>query len=117
MPEKSSSSVRVFYPKYEREQLIKLLKERVKALKKKMPLVKVVLFGSYARGNYNAFSDVDILVIYKDPKDSQDYKKVRKTLNLPGTEVHVYTVSEYRNFKEIIDRMISGGVELLEQEN
>jgi uncharacterized protein len=31
-------------------------------------LVKIILFGSYARGNPNADSDIDFLVVLKEPK-------------------------------------------------
>jgi len=39
-------------------------------------VVKIILFGSFARGDYNAESDVDILVLVDD-KDLRRYRKER----------------------------------------
>ena len=36
------------------------------AVKSKYDFVKIILFGSYAKGNYNVDSDIDIAVILKD---------------------------------------------------
>jgi predicted nucleotidyltransferase len=50
---------------------LNILGQYVKLLKKRgLPLEKVILFGSQARGNAKRYSDVDILVVVKrlDPK-------------------------------------------------
>jgi uncharacterized protein len=48
------------------------IKEFVEACKEKFKenLVSIVLFGSYARGNFKETSDVDLLVIVKDLPES-----------------------------------------------
>lgn len=58
----SSSSVRVFYPKYSRADVIRILREGVRELAGVLPITRVVLFGSYARGTYTVASDVDLFV-------------------------------------------------------
>lgn len=65
MEEKSSSSVRVFYPRFNREDIIHLITKNLGNLKRELPLLLVVLFGSYAKGNYTVASDVDLLVVYE----------------------------------------------------
>ena len=50
MRPRSSSSVKVFYPPWTREALLVRLREGVIALREVLPLIRVVLFGSYARG-------------------------------------------------------------------
>jgi predicted nucleotidyltransferase len=55
------------------------IKEFVEACKEKFKenLVSIVLFGSYARGNFKETSDVDLLVIVKDlPKGWKERKKL-----------------------------------------
>ena len=32
-------------------------------------LIKIILYGSYARGDYNNFSDIDILILVKNKKE------------------------------------------------
>jgi uncharacterized protein len=36
------------------------------AVKSKYGFVKIILFGSYAKGNYHKDSDIDVAVILKD---------------------------------------------------
>jgi predicted nucleotidyltransferase len=115
MPKESSSSVRVYYPRFDRQQLIQRLKEDLEALKEKLPLLLVVLFGSYAKGNYTVASDVDLLVIYegKDRKDA--FAIVKKTISIPHLEPHVYSESEYEEVKEIIRKMTRDGITLFKR--
>jgi predicted nucleotidyltransferase len=41
-------------------------------------------------------SDIDVLVVYQDPKNANDYGKVwRHFQHIPIVEPHVYTLSEY----------------------
>jgi len=48
------------------------------------------------KGNFTAFSDVDLLVVYDDPIREDAYKTVKKTIRLKGLEPHVYFLSEYK---------------------
>ena len=65
MQRKYSSSVRIFYPRFDRETIIKILQKKIQALKKELPVSLIVLFGSYAKDNYTAKSDIDLLVVYR----------------------------------------------------
>ena len=47
---------------YSTDQILKILKERKTGLEKKYPISELALFGSYARGDFNEQSDIDILV-------------------------------------------------------
>ena len=40
-------------------------------------LIKIVLYGSYARGDYNQFSDIDIFILVQNKKE-----ELNKILNL-----------------------------------
>ena len=50
MQRPSSPSVRISYPRCSREGLIRMLRERLPLLAERLPLVRVVLFGSWAAG-------------------------------------------------------------------
>jgi len=65
MQKESFGSAKIFWSKLSREELLRLLAERLPELQQKLPLVLVILFGSYAKGNYTAGSDVDLLVVYQ----------------------------------------------------
>jgi len=106
------TSVRVFYPKFDRAELIRRLQERMDELDKHLPLLRVVLFGSYAKGNYTVASDVDLLVVYQGPPREDAFAVVKKVLNIPGLEPHVYSEGEYRQVEQRIVRMTEGGIVL-----
>jgi len=112
MPRGSSSSVRIFYPKFDREELIRKLRKRVKELSGKLPLSLVVLFGSYARGNNTVASDVDLLVVYRGKERKDAYAVVKKTVNIPLLEPHVHSEDEYKGLRRVLTRMIADGVVL-----
>jgi predicted nucleotidyltransferase len=103
---RSSSSVKVFYPKFDTRQVIALVKKGIEPLSTLLPLKLVALFGSYARGNYTVASDVDLLVIYGGKSRPNAYNIVKKALQIPRLEPHVYSESEYNGNKEVIDRML-----------
>jgi predicted nucleotidyltransferase len=81
-----------------------------------LPLVKAVLFGSYARGDYSVRSDIDLLVVYSGEPLADAYSIVRRSLELPGLEPHVYSVEEYRRAGPVVSRMEAGGVVLFDAE-
>lgn len=102
------SSVRVFYPKYNTQTIVKALGEKIESLKDALPVKLVVLFGSYARGNYTVASDIDLLVVYKGEPRKDAFSIVKKIIDLPELEPHVYTESEYTQ-TEVIQSMIKTG--------
>jgi hypothetical protein len=93
--EKSSSTVKVYYPRYRRDELIQYLKHRVGLLAQRIPLKLVMLFGSYAEGRYTAASDIDLLVVYEGRKRDDIYKIVWDTIALPNLQPHIYTADEW----------------------
>ena len=112
MQNKSSSSVKVFYPPFNAEELLALLRERVKALKGKLPLKRVVLFGSYAKGKQTVASDIDLLVIYGGRPRTDAYALVKRALNIRRLEPHVYSEEEYDQAKMTVERMIRDGISI-----
>lgn len=112
MPRESSASVRVFYPRYARRELVELLRGKLPALAAELPLGRVVLFGSWARGNHTAFSDIDLMVFYADPPRDDAYHVVRRAMEVHGLEPHVYSETQARGARRTLDRMMDGGVVL-----
>lgn len=50
-----------------KEDIIRQLREHKNELQKRFPLKSIALFGSYARDEATAYSDVDILVEFSSP--------------------------------------------------
>jgi hypothetical protein len=61
---------------YDTNQIIKILETQKKELEKKYPISEMGLFGSFARGDYNEHSDIDILVDFDGRIDGFDYIKI-----------------------------------------
>lgn len=113
MLRESSPSVRVFYPEWTRTRLVRHLRDRVRVLAGRLPLARVVLFGSYAKDRYTAASDIDVLVVYRGRPRSEAYALVKKTLDVLSLEPHVYSEAEFDENKETLDRMTRDGISLL----
>ncbi|MDW8101282.1 MAG: cyclodeaminase/cyclohydrolase family protein [Anaerolineae bacterium] len=71
------------------------LREGAARLSLFLPVKEVILFGSWARGTYTVASDVDLLVIYEGAKREDAFSLVKKTVNVPRLEPHVYTEEEF----------------------
>lgn len=112
MPSGSSRSVRVFWPRHSREELVALLRQNLPALGAALPLKRVVLFGSWATGRATAFSDIDLLVVYADPPRGDAYMVVQRAISVRGLEPHVYSEAEAQKLAQTLERMTRDGVVL-----
>lgn len=57
--------------------------------------VKVILFGSYARGDAGEDSDLDLLVVEKDlPDPTGEYVRLREAIGAVGVGVDLLVFSE-----------------------
>lgn len=110
MLRKSSSSVKVFYLPFSREQLLVLLRQRIKALQAALPLQRVALFGSYAKGRQTVASDIDLLVVYQGEPQADAYALVKRILNIRHLEPHVYAEREYEPVKATWERMLKDSI-------
>ncbi len=64
-------------------------------------------------GAQDAASDVDVLVVYRDPVQADAWVRVKRSLAIPRLAPHVYAESEYRALRATLDRMTEGGIELV----
>ena len=82
----------------------------------RLPLKLVVLFGSYAKGNYTTASDINLLIVYEGEKREGAFAITEKTITISRLEPHVYTENEYEQLKGTIDRMVERGLVLFPEE-
>lgn len=97
MQRKSSNSVRVSFPRFSLEEVVKEIERCIPLFSERLALKKVVLFGSYAKKRYTVGSDIDLLVVFDDSNCTKDevYKTLRKNINLPRLELHILSMEEY----------------------
>jgi len=116
MPNASSSSVTISFPRYDRDEIVERLERGAEALREKIPLRRLVLFGSQATGRATAASDIDVLVVYDGPSRNDAFALVKKTLPLTGVEPHIYTTDDAEQRASVIARMTEEGIPIYEAE-
>ena len=110
MQHASSNSVRVYYPRYDTEWLVQELKKRLNELNEELSTSLIVLFGSYAKGTHTVASDVDLLVVYQGARREDAYATVKRIINIPRLEPHVYTEQEHAAMRGVLSKMIASGI-------
>lgn len=110
MPNESPSSVKVFSPRYTQAQVLEILRNAIPQLVTHLPVQWAILFGSYARGNYTAFSDIDLLVVYSGETREDAFAVVKKGIPLRGLEPHVLTQEELRACLSVWKQMLRHSV-------
>ena len=102
MQRKYSSSVRVSFPKFSLEDVVKEVSRAVLLLSESLALKKVVVFGSYAKKRYTAGSDIDLLVVFDDTRCVKDdvYRTLRRNIRLPRIELHILSLKEYHELED-----------------
>ena len=81
-----------------RQDIIKAVKEFVvSAHDNDVTIEKILLFGSYAKGNPHKYSDIDLAVF--SPQFThihfENDKVIQFTKRLPQMQLHLYPVKEY----------------------
>ena len=87
--------VRVTYPTLTRNQVIERLRQGRASLKKRLPISKMVLYGSYAQDRHTAGSDIDVVIVYEGKERGDAYKLVVEEMNLPRLEPKIFTEEQF----------------------
>ena len=77
--------------------------------------IKIILFGSYAKGNYNDDSDIDIAVIFKDYSNLIDMQQELMRLSRKidsRIEPHPFRESEFELSNPIVNEIVKYGQEI-----
>lgn len=81
-----------------RQAIIKATQEFVESAKmNNLFIEKVLLFGSYAKGNPHKYSDIDLAVFSKQFSENplQNIKMIQTTKRLPQMQLHLYPFKEF----------------------
>jgi predicted nucleotidyltransferase len=102
--------VRVFYPQLSSEEILSRLVAGVRAVQRSLPLVRVILFGSYAAGSYTVGSDVGLLVVHGGKPRPDAYRLLKLVMGTPRLEPHVYTEQEAEASRDRLAAMLQHSV-------
>ena len=81
-----------------RQDIIKSVQEFVtSAGENNVTIEKILLFGSYAKGNPHKYSDIDLAVFSPRFTDNhfENNEAIQFTKRLPQMQLHLYPVKEY----------------------
>jgi uncharacterized protein len=85
------------------------------AVKLKYDTAKIILFGSYAKGNYHKDSDIDIAVILKDFNnliDTQvDLMRMRRNID-SRIEPHPFREKDFEITNPIVNEIMKYGLDI-----
>jgi len=115
MPTESSRSAKISWPTRTREDILATIRAALPALRDRLPVVRVVLFGSHTTDRATVASDVDLLVVYEGPSREDAFATVKKTVPVRGLEPHVYTEKEAAAQSELLARMTKEGIVIVDE--
>ena len=77
--------------------------------------IKIILFGSYAKGNFNEDSDIDIAFVFKDYGNLMDMQlelmRLRRKID-SRIEPHPFRESEFEVSNPIVNEILKYGQEI-----
>jgi len=86
------------------------------AVKANYNYIKIILFGSYAKGNFNDDSDIDIAVVLKDYNNLIDMQlelmRLRRKID-SRIEPHPFRESEFESSNPLVSEIIKYGQEII----
>ena len=99
------------------QEVLNVMTDYINKLKKKIPVEKVILFGSYSKGSYTRDSDVDIAIF------SSEFENMSRLDGLTfllmealGYNIDIqpqpYTMRDYFERTGIVDDILKTGIEL-----
>ena len=98
MQNKYSDSVKIYYPRYSLREIKEKIRKAGEELFK-LGVVKIVLFGSFAKEKATAGSDVDLLILVRDQESKNKFHEIMEIINIEIAEAHLYTQSEFEKLK------------------
>lgn len=102
----------------ERERLVNLAREHVRGLSDRIPVLRAAVVGSVARGDFNVWSDVDLIVVAAElPERALDRLELLMAGRPPRVEPIGFTPAELadarRRHNPLVVELDSIGISLL----
>lgn len=94
---------------------LKIAERYADAVKANYSYIRIILFGSYAKGNFNDDSDIDIAVVFKDYSNLIDMQlelmRIRRKID-NRIEPHPFRESEFELSNPIVNEILKYGQEI-----
>jgi predicted nucleotidyltransferase len=94
---------------------VKIAERYADAVKANYSYIRIILFGSYAKGNFNDDSDIDIAIVFKDYDNLIDMQlelmRLRRKID-SRIEPHPFRESEFEPSNPIVYEVLKYGQEI-----
>lgn len=101
-------------------EAIKIAELYIDTISRKYSILQSFLFGSFAKGNYNEDSDIDVAIVINsvsDIIDAQiDLMKLRRKVDL-RIEPHPFNIQDFNNENPVVNEILKYGIELKANKN
>jgi len=99
----------------DKKDALNIAQQYANAIKGKYNYITIILFGSYAKGNYNEDSDIDIAVVFKDYNNLLDMQlelmRLRRKID-SRIEPHPFREREFERSNPIVNEILKYGKEI-----
>jgi uncharacterized protein len=99
----------------DKNDAVKIADQYATAINQRYDFLKIILFGSYAKGNYHEDSDIDIAIVFKDFNNliemQVELMKLRRKID-SRIEPHPFRESDFDISNPIVYEIIKYGQEI-----
>ena len=97
------------------DKIIEIIKKFIEeARKDNINISQAILFGSYAKGTYNEYSDIDLAIVSEDFEGNRFYdnRKIRKSkLKISyDLEPHTYRPEQFTSDNPFVQEILEYGI-------
>jgi predicted nucleotidyltransferase len=99
------------------ENVIEIVKNYADEVRQVMSVYKVFLYGSYAKGTANKYSDVDVCFILTELDEENWFIVMKQLFSLSakytlGIEPNIFEVSDIHNNNPFVEEVLRTGIEI-----
>jgi predicted nucleotidyltransferase len=99
----------------DKREALEVAQRYASAVKLNFKFIRIILFGSYAKGNFNEDSDIDIAIVFEDYNNLMDMQlelmRLRRKID-SRIEPHPFRESEFELSNPVVNEIIKYGQEI-----
>ncbi len=99
----------------DKNEALLLAQKYIDFISSRYHIKNAMLFGSFARGNQNSDSDIDVAVVIDDSNDIIDTQiemmKLRRSIDL-RIEPHPFLEEDFNNSNPVVSEILKNGISL-----
>jgi len=100
----------------DKREIIEKVQDYANVVRERFDYKKIILFGSYAKDNFNDNSDIDIAVVFADYDNRMDrqFELMKLTRNIDSRiEPHPFRENEFEMSDPLVNEILKYGQEIL----